>query len=89
MQLPAGGNQIFDDDDLRSWLAASLNLIGAAMILGAGTDIAHRQIQNLSDQRSMRDAGGAGAHDCLALRIVRFDDLGDRVLHIIADLRIR
>jgi len=81
----ARGDEILDHDDLLALLQPALDLVLAAVVLGTGAHVTHRQAEKMPDDRRVGDAGGRGAHEHLAVGVLALDRVGDGLLDRRAD----
>ena len=68
-------------------IEAALDLVLTAVILGAGADITHRQIQYMRCDRGMGDAGCGCSHNHLCFGVFMPDRLSDGIFHVDTDVR--
>ena len=83
----AGGDEVLHYHHPLARLQPALDLVPAAVVLAAGADVAHGQIQQVAGDGGVGDTGGGGAHEDLNRGILPADGLRQGVLHAAADRR--
>ena len=73
MTLPPVEMRVLDDHDFLALFQFALDLVAAAVVLGPGTHVAHGQAEDVGGDGGVGDAGGGGAHQHFAVRVVVAD----------------